>query len=215
MELFPESALAGVGLGSIGSAAGVSGLIALSLAAGILVATGLVGRLLVAAILGASVGVMHDPAWANEPLWAGLAVAVLPALAIVIWGAREKLNRRGPIVAAALAGALTGAVWAAWDETTVRADEPLLGGAAIGLACGVLGVIPAMRFLSGVVDSGASKPEDRIVVGITLSAVALVFAAVGFFVPFAGYVLLILVSWFAWKQRKRDKAKYKGLRILN
>jgi hypothetical protein len=215
MELFPEAALAGVGLGSIGSASGAGGLIALALASGVLVATGLAGRLLVGLILGVSVAVMHDPAWAGEPLWTAVAIATLPALAIVIWGAKGKLDKRGPVIAGGLAGALTGAVWAAWDQAAVGVDEPLIGGAALGLFCGVLGVVPAMRFMAGALESGADKPEDRVVVGITLCAVALVFAAIGFFVPFAGYVLVIIVGWFAWRQRKRDKVKYKGLRILN
>lgn len=202
-------------MGSVGTLVGVGGLLALAIAVGMLVATGLVGRLLVVSAITVAAGLWHDAPWGGEPVVVAVVVAALAALAVVIWGGRGAIDRPGSVILACASGAVMGAAWAAWDESTIAVDGPMALGAAIGLIVGVIGLVPTSTFLAGVVASGADKAEDKVIVSATVMAVAVVVAAIGFFVPFAGYVLLAIALWFGVRQRRRNSERYRGLRILN
>lgn len=211
MEVLAPDQLPGVGMGDIASLGGLGGLLGLAVTSGALMAAGLPGALVyvLAAIL---VLAGNDERWGDQPLVSGVVLAAVLAVATIRTFAAERMGTRMVWLGAVLAGAALGYAWAEWNEGAFTGvDGEAWIAMVVGVAGALLGAWSAHRFVSGSVRAGGSLA----IVGLAVAIVALALNAASFYVPFVGYVVAALALIVAMRLRRRDREKYKGLRILS
>lgn len=239
LSLFAPDNLPGVGMGNLMSVVGVGGLIGLAVTSGALVASGMVGTVVFIAAAAAVLSAKDDFGGVL-PIAVGLLAVVLaasivhvvatrrartasdgrvgtakddPATKAAISGARrsKRLARVAAFTGVCVAGAATGFAWAEWNEAPFAiGDTESLAGTALGLVLAAIGGDAAWRFVTGAVRAGGSWT----IVGASAAIVAFVLNSVSFYVPFAGFVVLVAAALLTLRLRRRDRAKYEGLRIL-
>ena len=234
MELFPPAHLPGVGMGDLMTVVGVGGLIGLATTSGALLANGLAGILL---FVGAALLVLQEKSvfLGGQPeivIGVLVALVLLGAIRLVLArrsnaaavpGAPQAGSSAAPreaqqrsirlldLLAVLIGSATVGFAWAEWNEVPFAfADNEAIAGTLIGLACGAIGGHAASLFVSGSVRAGG---HPSIIVGAVL-LVAFALNALGLYVPFIGYLSLLLAAAFAVRLGRRSHKKYKGLRIL-
>lgn len=211
MEVLAPDVLPGVGMGDIASIAGIGGLVGLAVTSGALLAAGLPGALVYVIAAAVVLGTSADP-WRDQPVVAGVVLgAVLVLSAIRSFGA-PRWAVPAAYGGAVLAGLAVGFAWAQWEEGAFSGvDGEALVAVGAGMAFALLGGWAADLFVSGSVRAGATLA----IVGVAVAAVALALNAASFYIPFVGFVVAALAVLFAVRLRKRERAKYKGLRILS
>lgn len=217
MELLAPSNLPGVGMGSALSIIGLGGLLGLAVTSGAMLAEGLVGIVVWVAASIAALEAKPDHLGGRPSLVIGMLAAMLALGLVRIFVERRAgdpfcTTARWLAIATVLAGsAMAGVAWSEWNEVPISiGDAESIVGLAAGIMAGAVGGHAAWLFTSGSVRGGASR---AIVVG-TVLIVALVLNAASVYVPFAGFVILVAAALLAWRLHRRDRGKYKGLRIL-
>ncbi len=214
--------------------AALGGLLGTSAALGVLLGSGVVARIL--ALVGVlAVGAAATPRFVGIELIVGIAAACALLTSIAAWAqdrgaeprpapgaaatedatSTDDLKRDRPpillMVSSLATTALWGLIWASWGDNA--ATSPYLEVAiavVVGLVVAHPGAGAAAAFIAGAVTAGGHR--GTIATTTVLAGTAC--GALGFFVPVAGYgvVVGVTVAWL--RLRRRSRAKYKGLRIL-
>ncbi len=220
MDIFPPANLPGVGMGNIVAIVGLGGLLGMAATSGMLLAEGALGTLLWS-LSAAAMLMVKDPAFGDAPALAGgllAAAAVLGAVAAYLGRVRSDdpagASDRGrwmSLLGVLVAGASVGFGWAEWNEVPFTlADAESFIGLGIGVIAAAVGGHAARTFVRGSVRAGGNS----IIVGSVTCIAALALNAVSFYVPFAGFVVLIALFVLGIRLSRRSGGKYKGLRIL-
>lgn len=208
MELLAPQNLPGVGMGDLASLGGIGGLVGLAVTSGALLLARVPGTIVycIAAVL---VLLGNDERWGGQPVVAGVLLAAVLACAVLA----DVLDRRALSWVALLVGAgAVGYAWAEWNEGAFSGfDTEAIAGTAAGVAAGLVGAFAAHLFLRGSLRAGGSSA----IVASTVAVVAFALNSASFYVPFAGYIVLVLAAIVAIRLRRREGGKYKGLRILS
>lgn len=227
-------------MGDIASLTGLIGLIGLAVTSGMLVAEGVAGTI----VFVASVVVLltQKPDWGGAIIVTGAALAVILVLAIVRTlinrrlratpvrqagraaddpalaveqrriATSERRARLLSICAVTITGAAAGYGWAEWNEMPFSfIDAEAITGLVIGMVAAAVGGHAANLFMRGSLRAGGSAA----VVGAVIIGAAYALNALAVYVPFAGVISLLLAAMFSLRLGRREKARYKGLRILS
>jgi len=208
MDLFAPPNLPGVGMGDLSSVGGFGGLVGVAATSGALIAARIPGLLvfLASAVL---VLLANDEQWGGTPIGSGIALALVAVLSLV----HAVVGQRGAQLGAVLlGGASVGYAWAEWDEGAFSGvDTEAIAGIVVGVLAAAVAGWAAERFVGGSIRAGATA----LIVGSVVAIVAFALNTASFYVPFVGFVVPPLAAFVGMRLGRRDREKYKGLRILS
>lgn len=240
MDVFAPHNLPGVGMGDLASITGMLGLIGLAVTSGMLVAEGLIGTLVFVA--SASVLLTQKPEWGGAAAYTITAFVLLVIVSLIRMfvvrrvhpeqvqakgraaddptlvverSSAERAEQRSQLLAitgVAISGMVAGFGWSEWNEVPFSfIDREAIIGVIVGLIAAAIGGHAVNLFVRGSIRAGGSA----IVVGVVVIVAVYVLNIIAVYVPFAGVLPLLLAIAVAVRLGRRNKARYKGLRILS